>query len=285
MRMILVAGITNLETTLAVESFPLHYAKSRFAFHGVSDRLGGVGYNVAMGLARTTTPVMLATLLGRDIVGDVIATELARIPNLRTDAVVRFHDRSLRTVVLRDGDGRGAMNTDLKDSQEIIFPRDTMARALDAATHIHVTTINWALEFARHARAVGKTVSTDAQAIANPLDDVYNERFLALADIVLLSGENLSMSPSEAVAGIFAQYPARLVVCTLGRDGVIARERKCAETISLPAPPLPGPIRNQTGAGDLFCAGFLSRWTAGAPLAESLAAGQQLAGRWITANV
>jgi ribokinase len=42
---ILVCGHSNLETTVAVEQFPIEYTPMRYPFFGIQTAVAGVGYN------------------------------------------------------------------------------------------------------------------------------------------------------------------------------------------------------------------------------------------------
>ena len=45
-----VAGLINLETTLAIDGFPLAYFPARYPFFGIQTTVSGVGYNLAKAL-------------------------------------------------------------------------------------------------------------------------------------------------------------------------------------------------------------------------------------------
>jgi len=47
---ILVMGLTNIETTLAVEQFPIEYQPVRFPFNGIESHVSGVGVNNVLAL-------------------------------------------------------------------------------------------------------------------------------------------------------------------------------------------------------------------------------------------
>ncbi|MBX3730115.1 MAG: carbohydrate kinase family protein [Candidatus Sumerlaeia bacterium] len=273
--MLLVAGIVNIETSVRVGEFPVAYAKSRFAFHGVTDRLGGVGHNVAVTAAGLGQPVRLATMIGKDVAGEAIAARLKGIQCLDTRAIVQTKAPTPRSTILVDDDGRGAMFTDLKDAQEATFPTARLDEALNDVRHVHATNINWALRFAKKARRRRLSVSTDVQALSDLEGDTYNRRFLDVADIVFLSAENLALPPAEAAERLLALHPAELVICTAGADGVWAAQRS-GRTIHQPARPIER-IANATGAGDAFAAGFLKGLLYGCDLNLSLALGQQAA--------
>jgi ribokinase len=274
--MIVVAGIVNLETSARVGAFPLEYAKSRFTFHGVTDRLGGVGYNVAAGIGALGADVRLMATVGDDVVGRLLRAELERLPGVDCSALWERAGGSLRSCILVDDDGRGAMFTDLKDSQEIAWPGDLLDAALAGATHVHATNINWACEVARRARERGLRLSTDVQAISDLLGDAYNRRYLELADIVLFSAENLAMTPADAVELVLREYPASLVIATNGDRGVTAMRRGDQYPTHQRAPRVER-VANATGAGDAFAAGFLRGLCAGMALEDALAVGQRTA--------
>lgn len=273
---IIVAGITNLETSLKVEEFPIVYAKSRFAFHGVRDRPGGVGYNVARALAHLGAPVEFCTLLGRDMLGEMLQRHLREIEGLGCGGVLREQDATLRSTILVENTGRAAMFTDLKDSQEITYPGEAFDEVLKSAEIVHATNINWSLDLAQRARRAGMLVSTDVQAIRH-VDEPYNRRFLDVADIVFFSGENLEMSPHVAIEALWQDSDVRLAICTLAERGALLGERDSGEIIHQPAVPL-RQARNVTGAGDAFAAGFLASYQAGLSPVDAMLRAQLVAG-------
>lgn len=279
--MLVVAGIVNVETSVSVECFPVGYEKSRFRFHGITDRLGGVGYNVAACAASLGAPVRFLTHVGMDLMGGTIMEQLSVIGGIELASIAR-EGESLRSTILVDEQGRGAMLTDLKDAQERVYPKYLVPTALKGATHLHATNINWALEIAQHAVASGIPVSTDVQAIRDLGGDVYNKRFLDVADIIFLSGENLDCSPGEAISFLLENHRAGLVVCTMGADGLWAGERGSAP-IHIEAHRLDR-VANATGAGDSFVGGFLRARHHGMPLMESLRVGMRVATLRITSH-
>ncbi|MDX2175525.1 MAG: carbohydrate kinase family protein [Candidatus Sumerlaeia bacterium] len=273
---IIVAGITNIETSLAVEGFPVDYAKSRFVFHGVRDRIGGVGYNVGRALAHLGARVELATMLGRDRFGAMLEGELRATPGLGCAGVLRAQERTLRSVIAVDPAGRGAMFTDLKDSQETAYPRSALQALLPGAGILHASNINWAYDLALAAKEAGVRVCTDVQAIGS-LDEPYNTRFLHAADIVLFSGENLRVDAAAAVRRLWDDFDVRLAVCTLGAEGALLGDRSERVVRHFPAVPLRAP-RNVTGAGDAFAAGFLAALQGSHTPEEAVLRGQLVAG-------
>ncbi|MEJ2149165.1 MAG: PfkB family carbohydrate kinase, partial [Chloroflexota bacterium] len=78
MTRILVSGLINVETTLRVEDFPIHYEPVRYPFFGLSSTVSGVGYNVAKALVTLGEAVDVLSLIGRDSAEQQVRAALAQ---------------------------------------------------------------------------------------------------------------------------------------------------------------------------------------------------------------
>ena len=52
---ILVSGLLNIETTVAVRGFPINYYPIDYTFFGVQSNAAGVGYNIAKALMENSS--------------------------------------------------------------------------------------------------------------------------------------------------------------------------------------------------------------------------------------
>src|SRR5262245_59295377 len=83
MQNFLVAGLINIETTLRVDDFPIHYNPVHFPFFGINSSVSGVGYNVAKALVTLGNGVDFAAMIGQDMAGQLVKETLVkdRIPS------------------------------------------------------------------------------------------------------------------------------------------------------------------------------------------------------------
>ncbi|NJK45899.1 MAG: carbohydrate kinase family protein [Pleurocapsa sp. SU_196_0] len=248
---VFVAGLLNLETTLSVDAFPLEYAVSRYRFFGVDSTVSGVGYNVARGLQGLGSEVRLASLVGRDLAGDVVRLTLER-DGLPVQDVLSGLDGTPQSVILYDGDGRRAVNTDLKDIQERAYPASRLEAELTNCDAAVICNINFARPALRIARARGIPIVTDLHAITD-LENPYDQEFLESASVLFFSGERLHQ-PLETAFEVLQRFETRLVVVGMGAGGALLCERD-REAVLVPARS-PRAVVSTVGAGDALLSSF-----------------------------
>jgi sugar/nucleoside kinase (ribokinase family) len=91
----------------------------------------------------------------------------------------------------------------------------------------------------------------------------------------VLSGKT---EPDDVLAVLGEHYP--VVALKLGSGGVLVGESGRVEFI----PPASSLVVDPTGAGDAFCAGFLSSWLGGQSATDAARAGSVLAARAVATH-
>jgi ribokinase len=231
-------------------------------------RPGGSGASVAAWLAHAGVPVALIGRAGRDACAEIALRGLDGV-DVR---VARDEERPTGTcVVLVAPGGERTMLPDA-GANDALAVEDLPADVLAGAEVLHVAGYTLlrpgsrpaALAALEMARDAGLRVSIDPSSAA-PLR--ADPGFLArVRPVDLLLPNELERAALGALDGV------REVVVTLGAGG--ARWTDGTARASVAAVPLDG-VRDTTGAGDAFAAGFLSAWPG--PPAEALAAGTRLA--------
>lgn len=188
-------------------------------------------------------------------------------------------------VVLVDGNQRSMLTE--RGANAWLTADAVTDELLDAASVVHFTgysiyhsTDHAPLRrlFERDAQR-GVTVSVDP-ASAGSLHDFGVSNFLELINGTGILFPNLDegreltglTDPSQIAAALAERFP--LVVLTLGVDGVVIAQAG-SEVVAVPSET--STVVDPTGAGDAFCAGFLSAWTSGADTVEAARAGVAVA--------
>jgi acarbose 7IV-phosphotransferase len=256
MARIIVAGLINVETTLRIDEFPLHYQPQNFPFFGIRSTVSGVGYNVARALTTLGHDVALLSLTGQDLTANLVRTTLAG-DGISDEDLLAVMPQMPQSVILYDRAGKREVFTDLKDIQDRAFPPDRFEQLAAASDLCVLCNINFARGLLPVARRLGKPVATDVHTIAN-VDDDFNRDFMAAADILFCSDERIPTSPAAWVESISRRYDPAVQVVGLGAAGALLAERGRPQQI-VPAVAT-RPVVNTIGAGDSLFSAFLHGW-------------------------
>lgn len=254
MSKILVSGLINLEVTLRIDGFPIDYAPVRYPFHGVNSSISGVGYNVAKALTVLGNEVALLSLIGKDAAG-MLARDALALDGIAGDGVRAQLAQTAQSVILYDGHGRRAINVDLKDVQDAVYPPEIFAESLKGCSLAALCNINFSRPMLLKARRAGVCVATDVHAIWD-IDDDYNRDFMIAADILFMSHEHLPTSPEEWARRVQNQYGNQIIVIGMGGEGALLAVRRDNFIERIPAV-YTRPVVNTIGAGDALFSAFL----------------------------
>lgn len=254
-KQVLVAGHINVETTLAIDGFPLNYFPVTYPFFGVRSTISGVGYNIAKALRTLGHNVSLASLIGDDRNGRWVKESFAEI-GVSGDGLIAGLSETCESVIIYDKEGRRQIHTDLKDIQQVVYPQERFTAALEHCDLAVLCNINFARPFLASAKAAGKTIATDVHVLTNP-DDDYNRDFMAAADILFLSDEGLhGRTPEDFIHELHGRYQNRIII--LGRGSAGALMYVAADRQFYPVAAVnPRPVVNTIGAGDALFSSFI----------------------------
>jgi sugar/nucleoside kinase (ribokinase family) len=253
-------------------------AASRDAAGGVRLCPGGSAANFAVAAAAAGAHVTFFGCVGDDVAGRLLVAELERAGV--TARVRRSSDAatgSILVIVGEDGPGSSRMISD-PGASRLLGPEDLDARELAAADLVHVTGYSWLREgpaaaaraAVRYAREAGRLLTFDPgpahliEAYGGPrlAHDIATEGF----DVLFPNLEEGARLTSEEEPGAILRslrLLAPVVALTMGADGCLvawdpARTGAQAGLEGGPVhvPAVAAEVRDTTGAGDAFAAGF-----------------------------
>ncbi len=251
---ILVSGLINIETTLRADEFPIHYSPVRYPFHGIHSSISGVGYNLSKALTTLGHQVDFLSLIGRDLAGGQVRAAL-RADGISDARIISQIEDTPQSVIIYDENGRRQINVDLKNIQGETYPTGRIEQAMLKSDLLALCNINFSRPMLKVAQETGKLVATDVHTISDLHDD-YNSDFMAAANILFMSDENLPVSPEEWVDALFKTYANEIIVIGLGQEGALLAVRKDDFAGRFPAVQV-RPVVNTIGAGDALFSAFL----------------------------
>ncbi len=254
MAKILVSGLINIETTLKVEKFPIKYFPVDYPFFGVNSTVSGVGYNISKALSMLGHSLNFLSMIGRDMFQPIILNEL-RTYNIGTEYIRSKLSQTAQSVILYDGEGQRQIHVDLKDIQNQIYPLDPFKKAMVQSDLCVLCNINFSRPFLEVAKQSGKLIATDVHAISD-IDDPYNADYMAAADILFMSHENLQVKPETWIRMLWERFNTPIVVIGAGKNGAILGVRDQGLIKTFPSVTT-RPVINTIGAGDALFSSFI----------------------------
>jgi ribokinase len=254
MSKILVSGLINIETTLRVEGFPIHYNPVNYLFQGIDVTVSGVGYNLAKALTTLGDEVNFLSLIGRDLAAGQVRAELEK-DGIPDDFVISSMEKTARSVILYDPTGQRQIHVDLKDIQDRQFPSDLFDQAMRACDLLSLCNINFSRPMLAQAQRAGKIIATDVHTLGDLYDD-YNRDFIRAAHILFMSDEALPTAPEDWARQITHAYGTEILVIGLGAAGAVLSVRRDNFLERIPAVET-RPVVNTIGAGDALFSAFL----------------------------
>jgi sugar/nucleoside kinase (ribokinase family) len=238
---------------------------------------GGSAANVAQFAACNGTAARFVGCVGDDPLGESLVGQLAR---LGVDVQVQRRGRTGSIIVIVHQDGERSMLTDRGAATELL---DVDTAVLDGVRILHIPAYSLVLEpiassavaLARVARERGVSLSIDASSAA-VLEHFGADRFRNLIEemkptyLLCNDDEARVLQADEGVRG------SEIVVIKRGAEPVTVITKDSRVEIAVPKV---AEIRDTTGAGDAFAAGFLGALLSGSDLQSAIEAGTALASR------
>lgn len=271
---VLVAVGDLVEDVVVWPNAPTRYATDNPSV--VHRSRGGSAANVAV-FARPLLPTRFIGSVGDDPAADILTSELA---GHGVDVRVQRGGRTGTIVVLVDADGERTMYPDRAAATQLTAVPEAW---LESAAVLHVPSYSLAsepaasavLELIARAHRTGIPVSLDASS--TEMIETYGlGRYLGLVESIRPAIFFANAREARLVDPARPQFAGTMTVVKNGAASATVTPPGGA-ALTVPVPPSSAPVRDSTGAGDAFAAGFLAARALGADPVEAARAGHERA--------
>lgn len=265
----MVSGLVNIETTLKIQGFPIHYYPIDYPFYGIHSDVAGVAYNLTRAFSTLGDTVELVSFLGRDDEGERILKRL-QSEGIAINNIMKELNGTPSSVVLYDSKGKRQVYCDLKDIQEkcISDENSDLIKQMKSCDLFVACNINFNRSLMRKAKEFGKLIATDVHVISD-IEDSFNREFMDYADILFLSNEQLPCEPEKFIVKLKSRYSNQIIVIGLGDQGAMLYDFQ-DEKIYKFEPVKCNTVINTVGAGDALFSSFLHYYLKGYRSVEAL---------------
>jgi ribokinase len=253
MNNIFVSGLTNIETTIRVDKFPIEYSPIEYKFFGVNSSISGVGYNIVKALKTLGDSPIFLSIIGNDMYKEIILNELEK-DKISSDYVLPLSEKTVQSGILYDGNKRKII-LDLNTIQEVKYPIDILENIIDKIDIGIICNINFTRDFLKVLKDNGKIIATDVHVLSD-INDSYNNDYLKYADILFLSNENFIGNENGMIVRLSKEYNNEIIVVTMGENGLLIYVKEKREIKHFHAEKT-REVVNTIGAGDALFSCFI----------------------------
>ncbi len=280
---VLISGLLNIETTVAVKGFPIPYFPIDYPFFGVNAHVSGVGYNLAGAFSALGDKAEIISFLGSDEESERVLNQLAK-DGISAEGIVRSLKNTPVSVVLFDNTGKRQIYCDLKDIQEksIDINSKLVEKKIDECDVVCACNINFNRTLIKKAAEMSKLIATDVHIIYDA-EDEYNKDFMQNAGILFLSDEGLPCEPKEFIQRLEDKYHSDIIVIGMGKSGAMLLDGERQKIYRLSAAKC-GHVVNTVGAGDALFSSFIHYYVKGINCIDALKRAEMFAAMKIGYN-
>ena len=249
-----VAGITQIETIVKVNSIPVEYAAVTSAPDTIFTSAGGDAFNETLALTWLGDKVDLLSLIGRNQDMSVFNPGDRKI-TLNTDYILPTIDSTPTQVVLYDKDRKEQIFEDIKDLRDAEYRMSMVPPLVSACDMVVLSNANFCRPFIDVAKKFEKKIAVNIHTYY-PEKEQYNADFLENASILYFSDDTIDTDPFDFVKYIADKYGTEIVILGQGSKGVILYDRTRNVNVHYDTVKT-NEVVNTAGAGNALIACFL----------------------------
>ncbi|MCR5487696.1 MAG: carbohydrate kinase family protein [Lachnospiraceae bacterium] len=218
-----VAGITQIETIVKVDSIPVGFEPIRSVPESIFTAPGGDAYNETLALKWLGNQVDLLSVVGRNQDLSVFNPGDREV-TISTDYILPVLKETPTQVIFYDKERKEQIFEDIKDLRDAEY-RMSMVRPMVAECDMVVlSNANFCRSFIPIAKEFRKPIAANIHSFFREKEK-YNADFLDAASILYFSDDTITEDPYEFIDSIAKTYGTEIIILGQGANGLILYDR------------------------------------------------------------
>ena len=215
----LVAGVTQIETIVRVESIPVNYAPLTSVTDSIFTAMGGDAYNESLALKWLGDEVTFMSIVGRNQDLGMINPPDRKI-TLDTNYIIPQMKETPTEVVLYDKNRKQQIFEDIKDLRDNTYDMNMVTPIVEQSDMLVLANANFCRPFAKMAAEHKKPIAANIRSY-KPEKEKYNTDFLEPAKVLYFSDDTLSEDPYDFIDRMSGTYGTEVIILGQGSEGLI----------------------------------------------------------------
>lgn len=251
----MVAGFVQFETIVKVDELPVPYKLFESIPDIINTDIGGAGFNTAMALRWLGNDVDFMSLISKQLSREQIKAFLQKKQvDLSTDYVLTKLQGMPSSVILYCK-GNKQIFEDVKDSRTVEYDLDILERQIQDKDMVLISNCNFCRPIIGLAKKYNKPLAVNVRSMrADKISQ--KEDFLAAADILYISNDDLESDPYDCIEECKTKYDPSIMIVGMGKRGVILYTKEDNSVIEYKSVKT-NEIVNTVGAGNALFSAFL----------------------------
>ncbi|MBQ1458734.1 MAG: carbohydrate kinase family protein [Butyrivibrio sp.] len=253
MSKIVIAGITQFETVIKVDSIPFDMNRM---IHDSPIYVGGGGdaMNEAFALTTLGDQVYFMSVVGQDQNVEVFNPPDFKV-HINTDYILPVMKSTPSEIIFFDNDQHQLIFQDLKDIRQAKYDMSMVRPIMAEADLLLVSNANFCRPFIHYALSAGKKIALNMRSYSKEKEK-YNADFLENADIIYISDDTVEGDPYEFIDDFAKRYDPEIIILGQGKTGLILYDRDRHVKFHYNSVKT-NEVVNSLGAGNALISGFI----------------------------
>lgn len=219
----IVAGITQIETIVKVDSIPVEFSPLTSSPDSIFTAPGGDAYNESLALKWLGNHVDFLSVVGRNQDLSIFNPHNREV-TISTEYILPLLKATPTQVILYDKNRKEQIFEDIKDLRDAEYRMSMVKPMIADCDMVVLSNANFCRPFIPIAQEYNKKIAVNIHSFLREKEK-YNTDFLGAADILYFSDDTITEDPYEFIDSIADTYGTEIIILGQGSQGLILYDK------------------------------------------------------------